>query len=414
VTDDGTAAAVKVVIAGGGIAGLEALLALHDLAGERAEITLVAPQPDFVYKPMAVDEPFSEQPAERHELEPLATGLGATFVQRGVARVDPGGHVMHLDDGSTLSYDYGLICAGAPHRVALEHAITFKAAGEELRLSELLTEAKEGRPDRIAFVVPPGNTWPLPLYELALLTQWRAHRLGLEGLEIVIVTPESGPLIVFGTVASNAVAELLKVRGIEVRAGTRAHEDAGGAVVLTPGDERLEADHVVALPVLDPPPIEGLPVDAAGFIPIDQHARVKGADDLYAAGDGTNFPIKQGGLGTQQADAAAEHLAARLGAPVEPHPFHPILRGKLLVGDESLNLRHSLEGGQGEGSVSPGYLWWPPHKVSGRYLAAFLAHELPREDAEPPQRPIEVEVALPVEWHEEPMALDPHDTPRID
>jgi sulfide:quinone oxidoreductase len=150
-----------------------------------------------------------------------------------------------------------------------------------------------------------------------------------------------------------------------------------------------------------------LPADDKGFMPIDEHARVRGAKDVYAAGDGTNFPIKQGGLATQQADAAAEHIAARAGAEVEPRPFRPVLRGKVLTGDESLHLRHDPAGGAGEGVATDDFLWWPPHKISGRYLAAWLAQEMPHEP-EPPRRPLEVEVALPHEWHREPMALDPY------
>jgi sulfide:quinone oxidoreductase len=134
---------------------------------------------------------------------------------------------------------------------------------------------------------------------------------------------------------------------------------------------------------------------------------VVGVEDVYAAGDGTNFPIKQGGLGTQQADAAAEHIAAHLGARIEPEPFHPVLRGKLITGAESLSLRHDLTGGHGEGVASPDYLWWPPHKVSGRYLAPWLAGSAPHGEPEPPARSVDVEVSLPKEWHREPMAIDP-------
>ena len=75
----------------------------------------------------------------------------------------------------------------------------------------------------------------------------------------------------------------------------------------------------------------GLPSDAEGFLVTDDHARVQGVPDVYAAGDVTAFPVKQGGIACQQADAAAADIAARAGAPVEPEPFSPVLRGMLLT-----------------------------------------------------------------------------------
>jgi sulfide:quinone oxidoreductase len=46
----------------------------------------------------------------------------------------------------------------------------------------------------------------------------------------------------------------------------------------------------------------------------------------------TQFPLKQGGIATQQADVAAASIAAHAGADIEPHPFRPVLRGLLLTG----------------------------------------------------------------------------------
>jgi sulfide:quinone oxidoreductase len=224
----------------------------------------------------------------------------------------------------------------------------------------------------------------------------------------VVITPERAPLIIFGVPASDAVAALLGARGIEVETGAYVDQTEDGGLIVTPGSRPIDADHVVTLPLLDGPRISGLPSDDQGFIPIDGNARVPGVDDVYAAGDGTTFPIKQGGLGTQQADAAAEHIAQRAGADLVGQPFHPVLRGKLITGDESLHLRHDLAGGRGEGIASDDYLWWPPHKVSGRYLAPWLAGETPHADPDPPAHSIDVEVALPTEWHREPMALDPY------
>jgi sulfide:quinone oxidoreductase len=402
----------RVLIVGGGVAGLEALLALHDLAAERAQLTLVAPDSDFVYKPLLVEEPFDLAPAEQHALAPLVSELGAEFVQQAAKSVDSDGHTLELGNGDRLPYDYLVVCAGGRFRPALESATTFPS-GEALRINTVLEQARESG-HGITFVVPSGVAWALPIYEIALMTQRRAVESGLGDLPLTIVTPEEAPLAVFGPAASEAVAELLAARGIVVETGSHAHEGEGGELILTPGDRSLDPSELVALPAMEGPAIEGLPTDAGGFIPIDEHARVSGVEDVYAAGDGTNFPIKQGGLGTQQADAAAEHIAHQLGAAVAAEPFHPVLRGKLLTGGESMHLRADVGGGGGEGEASLDSLWWPPQKISGRYLAPWLYHGEGEPEPEPPREPMEVEVALPKEWHQDPMALDPYRSPPID
>jgi sulfide:quinone oxidoreductase len=404
----------QVVIAGGGIAGLEALIALRNLAGDRVALTLIAPEPEFTYKPWTVEEPFSFQPAERHELEPIAKEFGAEFVQDGMTAIDPGGRALTLAGGSELPYDSAVICVGARQVPAYDRAVTFRPAGEQLQMQEVLRASAASEARRLAFVAPPGATWPLPVYELALMARRRADELDLGDLECVVVTPEQAPLIMFGRVASDAVASLLDARGIRVITSARVTAVEDGALVWAPGHERLEVGEVVALPALEGPAIDGLPADHHGFIPIDLHARVPGTDDVYAAGDGTTFPIKQGGLATQEADAAAEHIAAKAGAELEPQPFHPVLHGRLLTGEESLSLSADVGGGSGEGAASLDYLWWPPHKVSGRFLPAWLAGEEPRTDPEPPRHSLEVEVALPAEWHREPMALDPYGPPDVE
>jgi sulfide:quinone oxidoreductase len=394
----------RVVIVGGGVAGVETLLALSDLAGDRVEQTLVAPTPDFLYKPLLVEEPFDLGPAARYELEPLAAEKGASFIQRSVRAVWAQDHVVELADGSRLDYDYLVVCAGGRFVPALEGATTFPS-GEPLSPDQLLDRA-EGKDHRLVFIVPPGVSWSLPLYEIALMMQRRAVQRRVD-VKIAIVTPEPAPLAVFGPTASAAVADLLRGRRIEVIPSSTVRELDERGIRLGPGDRVLGPAEAVALPVIEGPAIRGLPADEHGFIPIDDHARVKGVDDVYAAGDGTNFPIKQGGLATQQADAAAEDIAHRIGAGPAPEPFRPVLRGKLLTGEESVNLRAAVAGGGGEGEASLDTLWWPPQKISARYLAPLLYHADAREELEPPRRSLDVEVALPREWHEEPMALDP-------
>ena len=386
---------------------MEALLALRDLAHDRIELALVSADPEFRYRPMAVDEPFSLTPYERKELEPAVTELGARFIGDAVASIRPGDHVAELTGGEPVGYDVALVCVGASTRPAFPHGFSFVVPGPPLDVDALVKHARQSDPHRIAFVVPSGVTWALPIYELALLTAKRLSE-GREEIELVLVTPEVSPLAIFGTRPSEAVGELLRTRGIEFRGGVHASEVEEGTLVLTPGDEELRAAEVVALPLLEGPGIDGVPTDQNGFIPIDEHARVYDADDLYAAGDGTNFPIKQGGLATQQADAAAEHIASRLVAELEPEPFHPVLRGKLITGEEAMSMTANVASGDPEGFASPDYLWWPPFKVSGRYLTPWLAGGETQAEPVPPMPSMEVEVALPREWHRDPAALDPY------
>jgi sulfide:quinone oxidoreductase len=401
-----------VLIAGGGIAGIEALLALRDLAGDRVRVTLAAPTPEFVYKPLTVTEPFSPEPATRLELEPLVEEAGGAFLPRALRRIDPDQRGAEFDDGSSAAYDAALVCVGAETRDPFSRAVTLRPGGVPIDIDALLRRASEHDFGRMAFIVPPTGSWPLPVYELALTSESRARDLRLD-VQVMIITPEPEPLSVFGHLASDAVASLLDIRGIEVRTSVRAHEGDDGAIMLDPWHERLDAGAVVALPELRGPAIAGLPADERGFIPIDQHARVQGLESVYAAGDGANFPIKHGGLGAQQADAAAEAIAAAAGAAVDPAPFRPVIRGKLITGDESLNLQANLAGGGGEGVSSLDYLWWPPQKVAGKYLAAELGRRTPRDLGPPPEHGIDVEVSLGTDWHREPMALDPF-SPGVD
>ena len=340
----------------------------------------------------------------------MAEELGARFLLDSVRRVDAAEHALELDGGGRLDYDYAVVCTGGRFHPAFDGVTTFPAR-EPLRINELLRA--DGRSGHIFFVVPSGVTWALPIYEIALMTQRRALELGTS-VELTVVTPEEAPLAVFGPAASAAVSELLSARGIAVETAAHAHQESASEIVLTPGGRRIAVADVIALPAMAGPAIDGLPSDEDGFIPIDGHARIVGVDDVYAAGDGTNFPIKQGGIATQEADAAAADIAHRLGAAVDAEPFRPVLRGKLLTGEESLQLRSEIAGGGGEGAASLDALWWPPHKISGRYLAPWLYHGEVHAEPEPPGRTIDIDVALPLEWHEEPMALDPYRSVEID
>lgn len=390
----------EVVIVGGGIAAIEAVLALRALTDGSAEIAVISPDPEFVYRPLIVREPFSPELAERRDLEALLSSIGASLIRGRVESVHPADHLIELEGNRLVAYGQALIAAGGQLQFPYSTAETLWAADPPRTFDQILREVPDG--GRLNLIVPPGVTWSLPIYEFALMA---ARRLDTARPDVglTIITPERAPLIIFGTVASGEIADLLELRSIGFMSDTWVVENDQGELRAGAAGAVIEGVSL-ALPVMTGRPIGGLPADRDGFIPIDDGCRVIGVEDVFAAGDGTSFPIKQGGIATQQADTAAAWIASALGFGVEPLPFHPVLRGKLLTGSESLHMHSDAAGGDGEGIISSDYLWWPPHKVSGRHLAPWLAGESLTDDLEPPARTIDVEVSVPHEWHRQPLS----------
>ena len=386
----------RVVIAGGGVAALEGALALRALAEDRVDVELVAPEPHFWYRPLSVAEPFELGEPKRFELCELAARAGATHVLGALASVDASKREAYTAAGAVLPYDALLLAFGALPAPGVHGALTFRGPTDTDAVRRLLAETAAGRVRRIAFAVPWGAVWSLPAYELALLTKSWLEGRNLPDVGVALATPEDEPLHVFGRRVSNVVAELLAERGITVHTRAYPSNFRDGQLLLVP-DGVVEADRVVALPRLHVPLIDGVPQGRDGFVPIDAHCRVAGLADVYAAGDLTSFPVKQGGIAAQQADAAAEAIAAAAGVDLQPRPFRPVLRGLLLTGGEPRYLRSEIARPGDASRFGTEPLWWPPAKIAGRRLAPFLAEVTGEELAvEPPAGPgaLRVEVEL--------------------
>jgi sulfide:quinone oxidoreductase len=373
---------LDVVIAGGSFAGLETMLALRALAEERVSIELWAPDPEFLYRPLAAASPFRVSLMHRFPLGAIAERCGARYRRAALAAVDARAREVRTAQGEPRSYDALVVACGARAVEAVPGALTFRGPPDVERFRELLERIQSGTVHRLAFVLPAGVSWPLPLYELALMTA-RQIRAAAPA-EITLITPERAPLAVFGVSASNLVRYLLDEQGIGLATDRHAVRYADGSLELLGGEE-MSVDAVVSLPFLRGPYLEGLPHDADGFVPVDDHGRVKGVLGVYAVGDVTAFPVKQGGLATQQADVVAETIAAGAGADVGVAPLDPVLRALLLTGDRPAYLRAALGGHHGDPGVG-GWepLWWPPAKVAGVYLAPFLAENIELASGERP------------------------------
>ncbi|HTX46488.1 MAG TPA: FAD-dependent oxidoreductase [Solirubrobacteraceae bacterium] len=390
-----------VIVAGGGVAALECMLALRALAGHVLELTLLTREPDFLYQPVTVAEAFGRGEARRYSISSLIEDSHATGILLDMlSEVSPDDRTVTTGRGEQLSFDALVVATGAVQRSPLPGALMFGGQRDVPALATILDDLVAGRAASIGFALTSAHSWPLPLYELALMTASHLRARGASGVAIQLVTPEVHPLQLFGVEVADMVGPLLAARGIQLRAGTESVSHDASGLMLASGD-RIPVDRVVTLPVLDGRPIGGLPHDARGFLPVDDHGRVDGLIDIYAAGDVTAFPVKQGGLAAQQADAVAEMIAAEAGTGLRPRPFTPVLRGLLLTGGAPLYLRSELRAERqtavagrryrGPAAAAGQPLWWPPAKIAGRYLAAHLATARPK-----PTRPDALEDRSPI------------------
>ncbi|MEA2483574.1 MAG: sulfide:quinone oxidoreductase [Thermoleophilaceae bacterium] len=379
---------LHVVIAGAGVAGLETVMALRDAAGVGVRITLLSPQEHFDYLPLSVGDPFALGRARLIPLDQVARDFNIERCVDSLASVNPSAHTLSLTSGAELHYDKLIVATGAKREAAYEHATTFRGQDDVEALHGLVQDVEGGYVKRIAFVVPPGVAWSLPLYELALMTAQRAFESQME-VELTLVTPEERALGVFGSAASDDVERLLHSAGVLVHRATTAEIPHKGTILLHPSGETITCDRVVALPVTRGIPIAGLPADGDGFLPIDPFAHVGRCDDVYAAGDGTNFPLKQGGIACQQADIAAEDIARAAGADVEARTFRPVLRGQLLTGAKPHFMRRDVRAvTSGKADSTEHILWWPPTKIAGKFLGPYIALQEDRESAGSPAEAI--------------------------
>jgi sulfide:quinone oxidoreductase len=292
--------------------------------------------------------------------------------------------MVHTGGGEQLPYDALLLAPGASMYTNYRHVMTLDPYRIDEHMAEIGRDIDGAEVQRMVFLVPDGPVWPLPIYELALVSARRARET-TASLEITIVTPEPAPLAVFGAVVSDYVARRLAEAGIATVLSTISAVQGPGRVALHPGHQAraglahpgqtLQADQIIALPQLFGSHCSGVPTSALrGFISTDRQQRVPRLARAYAAGDATDFPIKFGGIASQQADVAAHAIAVLAGVDLEPVWFQPQLHAVFLTGERPVLFdahpsgsaaTHSRVTELAPGEVSRG-------KIDARYLAPYL------------------------------------------
>lgn len=330
-----TARPARVVVVGGGFAGLESAFLLRQKLGDRAAITLVSDRDRFLFKPNTIYIPFGgSEESLLIRLDRPAAKRGIALVHGAFESLDREARVVRAG-GRELPYDYLVLATGAamrPEEVPglAEHAETIwnpremESLGRRLR--ELVAAVRDGREQRVLFLVPPNNKCAGPLYELVLMVDtWLRRQKARAGVHIEWATFEPTYIAAFGPKLHDVVTEEFAHRGITGHTQVQV-EQVDAQAVRFAGGEEIAYDLLVSFPpYVAAVRYEGLEQDDRGFLATEPGSRrVRGDDRIYAPGDGGDFPVKQAFLAFLQADAVAEDIAARVEGREPAFAFDPV------------------------------------------------------------------------------------------
>lgn len=316
-------APARIVVLGGGFAGLESAFLLRARLGERADITLVSDRDAFLFKPNTIYIPFGAKPESL--LIPLAKPTAKRrirFINDTFRELDADARTVRAGDW-IIPYDYLVVGTGSGMRPdeipgLAEHAETIWTPNEMsalgYRLERIAAEATTGERRRILFAVPPNNKCAGPLYEIVMMTETWLRRRGVrEHVDLIWTTFEGSYIQAFGPKLHEVVTGEFAERGIDGYTGWRISRVEPG-VAHYENDRNLEFDLLVAFPpYVSAVRYGGLAADDRGFLQTDHETRrVRGQDRIFAPGDAGDFPVKQAFLAFLQADAAAETIAAEV------------------------------------------------------------------------------------------------------
>jgi len=313
----------RVVVIGGGFAGLETLFCLRHQLGDEVDLTLVSNDKNFVFRPDTIYVPFGADP--KRFVVPLTRILASTRVEVLYDRaraIDCQRRVVSLRE-EEIPYDY-LVVASGSSVVAdevpglAENATSLWTVGGMLRLrrayEQLITDAGRSTRRKVLFLLPRHNLCASPLYEMILLTDtWLRSRKARDPVEVTLATHEENLVEGFGRPFDAMLRERFEQRDVAVHAGVVVEEVEPDRCRFRNG-ERLDFDMLVSFPPhLVPKPFEGLPHDERGCIRVLLDSRrVVDQERVFAVGDAAVHPTKRAYLALLQADAAAEHIAAEV------------------------------------------------------------------------------------------------------
>ena len=317
--------AARITVAGAGFAAITGIRELRKRLPE-ADITLLAPKPEFVYLPSLIWVPYGMRSSDdlRYDIRPLLDKLNVNYRRGSVTGVSPDGRTLESDDGS-IENDALLIATGGRYirkLPGIEHVITICEGVEAAQKMGERLRAMDGGTIAMGFGGNPKEPSAMrggPMFELLFgLDTWLRKQGTRERFRLVFFTPAPRPGQRLGDKAVDKLLSEMARRGIETHLGHKMKSFEARAVNTEGGE--IPADLILFMPGMTGPAwMQGspLPVSPGGMIQADACCRVEGMERVYVAGDAGSYPgpewmPKQAHMADLQAAAAAKNIALNL------------------------------------------------------------------------------------------------------
>jgi NADH:ubiquinone reductase (H+-translocating) len=335
----------RVVIVGGGFAGIYAAQSLEELGGDDLDIVLINKENHFVFQPL-LPEVISGTIGLLDVVSPIRRLLRKTDLHvREVESIDLANKTITTSTGfhphpHVLPYDHLVLALGTVTdfrglRGLPEHAFPFKTLGDALALRNHVIRALEEaaieqhdddlRRRLLTFVVAGGGFSGVEV--VAELNDFvrevaKSYR-GIDPREIRVVLLHSQDRILPEMTEKLALfaQRILRGRGVDIRLGARLKAATGEAALLGDGTAIDTKTLVSTVPSSPHPLIEALtlPKSKNGRIEVLPTLEVKGMPGIWALGDCAVVPAPDGGIApptaqhaTRQARTAAENILASM------------------------------------------------------------------------------------------------------
>jgi len=357
----------KVLIVGGGFAGVVAAERLAEHLGDEHQVTLVSRSRQFVFYPALVRLAFGkvEQDDVSFDLRRTMLNRRVNFIEAEVARIDPFERnvtIAHGEVEGKLPYDYLVFALGrrlATERITgfYEHAHHLLNVDKAISFGKAVKKFHEGR---AVFGQCLGGRLPVPVYESAFALARRLEEKGeRDRVRITVVSPTTLESEIGDIAGAVALKKQLDAHQIEFLPD-RSIESLTQNSAITKSGEAIDFNLLMLVP-----PFRGSSAasylgitDGEGYIHVDSKMRVPGVERIYAIGDCTDFAgPKMGHMAVRQAAVAASNLAAEINGHVPVSDYRHELRFVIDdTGTDSLYLRKDLSTNE-PATVGHGRFW---------------------------------------------------------